>query len=126
MVSPGCDDADLENQLSGIGPDSPAPKGRKKKRPTEDELFMSNIKKKAHGKGLFGHLKSFAIWTLTLFGIPKLLYRALKFTTICTGQALWAMYAYTVWECCGWPVSKMNQSEVRLRAKRDSAGGLLH
>ncbi|GMH71402.1 hypothetical protein TL16_g05639 [Triparma laevis f. inornata] len=79
----------------------------------EDLVFVKKIKKKSHNSCCHC-IYRYIVWVVTLFGIPKLIFKLLKFLTILLGQFLFAIYARTLWECCGVPVSKLNKQDYLL------------
>ncbi|GMH56147.1 hypothetical protein TrST_g3042 [Triparma strigata] len=79
----------------------------------EDLMFVNKIKKKSQ-RGVCYCLYTYVVWVFTGFGIPKLLYRMIRFLVILLGQFAFAVYARTLWECCGVPVSKLNKQDYLL------------
>ncbi len=88
----------------------------------EDAQFQKLLKKRNESKTCFSCLKRYVFWTLTLFGIPKLIFNALKFFVLLIFHCLHGVYAHMMWECCGVPVNQLNKNQYLLSRYTGQSG----
>jgi Ca2+-binding EF-hand superfamily protein len=81
----------------------------------EDAEFMKLLKKRSK-QGRCHCCKA------TLCFIPKTILAIASFFCVCTGQAIFLFYAYTMWECLGIPVSKLDKDQYLFSRYLDQKG----
>ena len=85
---------------SDSSPLAPSPASRE-----EDQEFLKLLSKKAHGRSCCRCLYDYATWP------GRCAYGILAFLGSAVLQLVFFIYAKTLWDCCGIPVSKLNKEQ---------------